>query len=154
LWIDVYQPLPCSLSFLTIRIIYNLEEIYFMKEQPDFASFFNDNKKLAKDYFETRINIYRLRLIGILSRSAGYIIWISISLFLFFLFSMVVTVVAGLWFSDLTGSYIKGFGIVALIILLKIFILTRLRKPLFINPIIRKIIESTQNENTEGPPEF
>ena len=117
-----------------------------MSEFEDLGSFFRENKKLAKEYFDTRLEIYKLKLIRILSRSAGYFIWIIISLFLLFLFIIFLGLVTGFWLSELTGSYVKGFGLTALIILALIIILALLRNVLFVNPIIRNIISRSHDE--------
>jgi len=117
-----------------------------MSEFEDLGSFFRENKKLAKEYFDTCLEIYKLKLIRILSRSAGYFIWIIISLFLLFLFIIFLGLVTGFWLSELTGSYVKGFGLTALIILALIIILALLRNVLFVNPIIRNIISRSHDE--------
>ncbi|MBL7745271.1 MAG: hypothetical protein JNN00_17485 [Chitinophagaceae bacterium] len=126
-----------------------------MPEFDSFGSFFRENKKLVKDYFDTRLDIFRLKMIRIFSKSAGYLIWILISVFLLFLFIIFLGVTTGFWLSSLTGSYTKGFGLTTLVILAVIVILALLRKVLFVNPIIRNIIHraaddsDTENENIE-----
>jgi hypothetical protein len=56
----------------------------------------------------------------------------------------------GLWLSDITGSYIAGFGITTGIILLLIILLTLFRKAFFVNPIIKAFIsQSEENINEE-----
>jgi hypothetical protein len=118
-----------------------------MAEQENLGSFFKENKKLVKEYLDVRLEIYKLQFTKIFSQSAGYFIWIVISLFLLWLFIIFLGIVTGFWLSDLTGSYTKGFGLTTLIILVVILILALLRKPLFVNPIIRKIIQKA-NEKT------
>ncbi|MEI9908205.1 MAG: hypothetical protein WDO71_00130 [Bacteroidota bacterium] len=118
-----------------------------MTEHANLGSFFKENKKWVKDYFDTRLEIFKLKLIRIFSKSAGYFIWIIISLFLVFLFFIFLGLVTGFWLSELTGSYVKGFGLTTLIILAVIIILTLLRKVLFVNPIIRNIINRASHEN-------
>jgi hypothetical protein len=120
-----------------------------MADTENLGGFFKENKKLVKEYLDTRLEIFELKLIRILSKSAGYFIWIIISLFLFFLFIIFLGLVAGLWLSELTGSYVTGFGIITLIILLKIVLLYAFRKTLFVNPIIRTIISKVSNEKAE-----
>ncbi|MBL7738670.1 MAG: hypothetical protein JNK14_05585 [Chitinophagaceae bacterium] len=117
-----------------------------MPEFDNFGSFFRENKKLVKDYFDTRMDIFRLKMIRIASRSAGYLIWIMISLFLLLLFIIFLGITTGFWLSSLTGSYTKGFGLTTLIILAVIIILAALRKALFVNPIIRNIIHRAAEE--------
>lgn len=116
--------------------------------QENFGSFFKENVTLVREYFETRMKIYRLKAIRIIARSAGNFLWIIISLFLFFLFLIFLGVVIGLWLSDVTGSYIEGFAITTGIMLLFIILLTLLRKVLFINPIIKAFI-SRSEENMD-----
>lgn len=122
-----------------------------MAETENLGTFFKDNKKLVKDYFETRLDIYRLKIIRIFSKSAGYFVWIIISLFLLFLFIIFGGLVTGFWLSELTGSYAKGFGLATLIILVIILLLALLRKVLFVNPIIRVIINNADEENEIEP---
>jgi hypothetical protein len=125
-----------------------------MSESENLGSFFRENKKLVKDYFETRLEVFKLRMIRIFSKSAGYFIWILISIFLLFLFIIFLGVTTGFWLSSITGSYTTGFGLTTLIILAVIVILALFRKALFVNPIIRNIIsraaddEDTGKENT------
>jgi hypothetical protein len=124
-----------------------------MDKSENLGSFLKENKKLVKDYFDTRLEIYKLKLIRIFSKSAGYFIWIIISLFLLSLFIIFLGLVAGFWLSNVTGSYTIGFVIVTLVIFVKIILLTLWRKVLFVNPIIRAIIktagEETETENKE-----
>ena len=111
-----------------------------MSEAEDLSSFFKENKKLVKDYLDTRLEIFRLQLVRLFSRSAGYLIWIILSMFLFFLFMVFLGLVTGFWLSEITGSYVQGFGVTTLIMLLVIFLLALMRKVLFVNPIIRQLI--------------
>ena len=111
-----------------------------MTESDNLASFLKENKKLLRAYLETRLEIYKLKMIGVFSRSVGSILWIIISLFLGFLLMVFAGLVTGFWLSDLTGSYVAGFGYTTLIMLGIIILLGLLRKVLFINPIIRKVI--------------
>jgi type IV secretory pathway component VirB8 len=117
--------------------------------QENLGSFFKENSKLLKEYFETRMKIYRLRAIRLLSKSAGYFFWIIISIFLFFLFIIFFGVVLSLWFSKITGSYIAGFSITTGIILLMIILLAIFRKSLFVNPIIKAFISRSEEDSEE-----
>jgi len=107
-------------------------------ENPD--SFFTENKKLVKHYLETRLEIYRLLAIQAFSKSAGYLIWVVVFLLLIFLLTVFIGIATGFWLSWLTGSYTKGFGLTAMLITVVVVIVGLLRKTLFVNPIIRNII--------------
>ena len=111
-----------------------------MRSTDSFQSFFRENKDLAKEYINIRMEIYRLGLIRTVSRSAGFLLWIIISIVLLALFIVFAGIVTGFWFSELTGSYLKGFGLTTLIIVAVIGILALFRRQLFINPLIRSLI--------------
>jgi hypothetical protein len=111
-----------------------------MAEPENFSAFFQENKKLVKDYIDTKLEIYRLRMVRLIAKSAGEIIWIIVSLFLFFLFIIFLGMVTGFWLSDITGSHVKGFGLTTLFILLVILAIALLKKTLFVNPIIHRIV--------------
>ena len=121
-----------------------------MTEKETIGSFFEENKQLAKNYFNIRFEVYRLQLIRGFSKSTGYLLWIIISMILFSFLAIFAGLTIGFWLSSLTGSYVKGFGLTAMIILALIIIVALLRKMLFINPIIRNVIkwvtEETKNE--------
>jgi len=120
-----------------------------MTGNDDLGSFLKENKKLLKDYLDTRLEIFKLKVIRLFSKSAGYLIWIIISLFLFFLLMTFIGLVIGFWLTDVTGSYVKGFGYTTLIMLGVIVILALLRKLLFVNPVIRIIIRRITDTSDE-----
>lgn len=117
--------------------------------QENLDYFFKDNAKLLGEYFNVRLKIYRLYAVRLLSKSAGYFLWIIISLFLLFLFIIFIGIITGLWFSHITGSYITGFSITTGIIFLVIVLLILLRKPLFVNPLIKTFIRQSEEHAVE-----
>ena len=115
-----------------------------MQEQKEgLDSFLTENSKLAREYFETQVEIYRLKSVRLISKSAGYFLWIVISIFLLFLLFVFLGIVGALWLSDITGSFVFGFGMTAMAIMVMVIILALARKVLFINPIIRSIIHQS-----------
>ena len=118
-------------------------------EKETFGTFFNTAKEHSQNWIEARLNVYKLKVIRLLSKIAGNFSWLIISLFLFLLFSMFIGLTIGFWLSSYLGSYTAGFGIVSLLILLKIGILAAFRKRLFINPMIRLMIKQSYNELKE-----
>jgi hypothetical protein len=118
-----------------------------MTEKEDLGSFFKENKKLVKDYLDTRLEIFKLKMIRMISKLGGHFIWIIISLSLIFLLVTFTGLVIGFWLTDLTGSYVKGFGYTTLIMLGIIIFLGLFRKALFVNPIIRRLIRRTMADN-------
>ncbi|HVM87300.1 MAG TPA: hypothetical protein VMT76_03865 [Puia sp.] len=117
-----------------------------MVENESLGSFFNTNKRLAKEYLETRLEIVKLSAIRIASKSAGYLVWLIISLFLVFLVVMFSGLTAGFWLSKLTGSYVSGFGIVTLALVLLFIVLTVFRKKMFLEPLMQIILARASEE--------
>ena len=123
-----------------------------MSQHPNFGDFIQENKTLIKEYVETRIDIVRLEAIRTASKTSGYFVWIVISLFLFFLIAIFAGLVLGFWLSDLTGSFIKGFGITTLIMVVIVIVLALLRKTLFVNPAVKAIISHFHGDDDEQSP--
>lgn len=115
-------------------------------EKETLGTFFNDVKDHSQKWVETKLNVYKLKGIRFFSRIAGNFAWLIISLFLFFILSVFIGLTLGFWLSDYFGSYTAGFGIVTLLILMKIALLAIFRKRLFINPIIRAMIRRSSEE--------
>jgi hypothetical protein len=118
-------------------------------QNDDLGSVIKENIKLGRDYVETRMEIYRLRGIRLLSKMVGYFIWIMISLFLLFILIIFLGLVFGLWMSDVTGSYLKGFSIATLGLILLMLALAVLRKILFVNPFIKAFIRNSKEPAEE-----
>lgn len=121
-----------------------------MPETEDIGTFFRENKKLVKEYLDTRLELYRLTAIRAFSRSSGYLLWTIVSLLLLSLFIIFLGLMTGFWLSEITGSYTRGFGLTALIILVLITLLALFRKALFINPIIRTIINRASDDTAQS----
>ena len=117
--------------------------------QENIGSFFKENAKLLRDYFETRMKVYRLKAIRLIAKSAGNFLWTIILLFLLFLFIIFTGIVVGLWMSAITGSNIAGFSIATGFILLLIILSTAFRKILFINPLIKAFIRHSEENIDE-----
>jgi hypothetical protein len=120
-----------------------------MSDTDNLGSFFRDNKDLLKGYIETRLEIFRLTAIRMISKSAGYLVWIIISLFLLFLIILFAGIVLGFWLSELTHSFVKGFGLTTLILLLIFSVLAIFRKAWFVNPVIQVIIDHSDEDFEE-----
>ncbi|WEK37081.1 MAG: hypothetical protein P0Y53_06170 [Candidatus Pseudobacter hemicellulosilyticus] len=118
--------------------------------QPDnLGSFIRENKTLARNYVETRTEILRLQGIRVLSKSMGLLAWVIIAALLGFLTLIFAGLVLGFWLSDLTDSYVKGFGLTTGVLMLLLVLLVLFREQLFVNPIIRRVIERLQEDRNE-----
>jgi hypothetical protein len=72
-----------------------------------------------------------------------------ISLFLLFSIILFAGIVLGCWLSELVHSYILGFGLTTLLLVLIFAILIAFRKGLFISPIMNTIIRSAVDDMDE-----
>ena len=118
-----------------------------MAKPDNVASFIHENKNLLKEYLETRYEIYRLKAMRSASKTAGYLAWIIISLFLLFLVIIFGGMTLAYWLSGLFDSMVMGFGLTAIIILAVFVLLALLRNQLFINPVIRSIISRSNDDD-------
>jgi len=122
--------------------------------QPDnLGSFISENKTILKEYVETRMEIYRLQSLRIFSKSAGYFAWIIVSLFLAFLIVIFGGLMLGYWFSSMLGSYVKGFGLITLLLIVLFVLLALFRKRLFVDPVVQSIIQRSREEDNAGSDE-
>jgi putative superfamily III holin-X len=121
-----------------------------MAPNPNLGDFVTENKKIMKDYLDIRLEILRLQVVKMFSKAAGYLLWTIISLFLMLLFFIFLFLTMGLWFSQLTDSYIIGFAITTVIILVTVVVITLLRRMLFVNPIVRNTIKQMEKNGTDN----
>lgn len=117
-----------------------------MSQPQNLGSFIAENKHLVKEYLETRLEIYRLQSMRVVAKSAGLIAWIFLSLLLGFLFLLFGGMMVAFWFAGLFHSYVKGFGLVALLILVVFVLIALFRKALFVNPVIQSILQQRIRE--------
>lgn len=115
-----------------------------MNDNDNMASFIKENGRLAKEWADAKMELYRLQAIKAVAKSASYIIWIMIVLFLLFLFIIFCGITAGFWISSELGSYTAGFGIVTTILILIVLPFVGLCKRIFVNPIIRELTGSNK----------
>ncbi|MFI5152285.1 MAG: hypothetical protein ACHQET_03070 [Chitinophagales bacterium] len=120
-----------------------------MQHSENLGSFFMESKPLLKEYLEAKLEIFRLQSVKIISQSAGWLVWLLISLFLLFSIILFAGIVLGCWLSELVHSYILGFGLTTLVLVLIFAFLIAFRKGLFISPIMNTIIRSAVDDMDE-----
>lgn len=120
-----------------------------MSDHGNLKDFFEDSRKLIRDWIDAKLKIYKLRMVKVVSAIGGNLVWMIILLFLASLFIIFAGVTTGYWLSEILGSYVKGFGIVTLFILLLMILLVIFRKALFINPVIKILIRQVMKEEKE-----
>jgi hypothetical protein len=115
-----------------------------MSQPENIGSFIAENKNLLKEYLETRMEIYRLQSTKVAAKSAGMIAWIFLSLLLGFLFLLFGGLMLAYWFAGIFHSYVKGFGVVALLILVVFVVIAAFRRAIFVDPVIQAIIKKSK----------
>ena len=104
-------------------------------------SFFEDTKIKLQQYIQQRILLLQLQATDKISRIASSVISVILLIVVLLFMLLFASITAAFWLTSVTGSFIAGFGIIALFYLLVfLFILIFLRKMLrnlFINKIIR-----------------
>lgn len=121
--------------------------------EPDKSTFFVDLQRLVVDYVKTRLELTQLVAFEKISKIVAYLVIGVILALLFFFGLLFASVVLGIFLSDLMGSPLFGFGIIALIYLLVFIIILVLRNkliaPVIINSIIKILYERSQSDEDE-----
>ena len=98
-----------------------------MMNEPDKSTFFLDLQRLVVDYVKTRLELTQLVAFEKISKIVAYLVIGVILALLFFFGLLFASVVLGLFLSDLLGSPLFGFGIIAVLYLLVFMIILALR---------------------------
>lgn len=117
--------------------------------QPN-ENYFEDTYKLLKKYSDDRLLLVKIQATKKTGKLISRLVFVGISVVLFFFMLLFLSFMLGYYFADLTDSLIYGFGIVAGIYFV-IFLLFRL---LFRNFISVKIMDMVTNiffDNTDEP---
>ena len=114
------------------------------KQEP---GYFEQTGQMFEEYVRNRLMLLKLRATEKTARLA--------SLMLAFLILLFISMMAGYYFAEVTGSLFYGFGIVALIYVVLFVIVFLLRKkyfdPFITNTIVRVFFDKTaDDEQSEG----
>ena len=116
--------------------------------------FYQENKKLLNEYLETRLQIFKLSSVKVLSKTISMLVLISIISFMF-LFFMLFLVIAFSWFmADVLRSNAMGFLCGGAVFLIIILISIIFRNALFVNPFIRLFIHSSLSDEEDEEDEY
>lgn len=116
--------------------------------------FFIRLKEELLAYVQLRFELFRIATYEKIAKITAYLVSGLMLTSLFFFFAIFGSLTAGYYFSELTGSIIQGFGIIAVFYLFLLIMLIAFRKQLFEKMIINKVIEilaehddKTENKN-------
>ena len=122
------------------------------KQEP---GYFEQTGQMFEEYVRNRLMLLKLRATEKTARLASLLVIFLVLMMLAFLILLFISMMAGYYFAEVTGSLFYGFGIVALIYVVLFVIVFLLRKkyfdPFITNTIVRVFFDKTaDDEQSEG----
>lgn len=117
------------------------------------GNFFGETQQLVEDYVKNRLLLFKLQTAEKSAKLVSLVFTGLILALLCFFILFFLSIMAGYYFAEKTGSMFYGFGIVTGIYLLLFFLLLYLRKN-FLNKyisdtVIRIFFDSTDDDNDD-----
>lgn len=114
-------------------------------------TFFEETRTLVEDYVEDRILLFKLQA-GEKAAKLVSKVYIGLAIgLLMFIVLLIITVIAGYFLAFLTGNFIVGFGIIAALYVILIFVLYFMHKRFLgkrvMNAFIKLIFEKKEETN-------
>lgn len=136
-------------KFINFKLIIQAMAATDKSSADNLSDFYQENKKLVNAYLETRVEIFKLTSIKVLSKMLSTLLLIFITSFIL-LFFMLFLVISFSWFmSDILGSASMGFLCGGILFLLIMLICIVFRKPFFVNPFIRLFLKASLQEEID-----
>jgi hypothetical protein len=110
-----------------------------MDEQKDF--FIDELKDEITDYARLRIELFKVTSYEKIAKITAVVFTVLMITILVFFVSVFGSIMAGFYFSELTGSRISGFGIVAGFYLILLMVMVAFRKNIIEKLIINQMID-------------
>ena len=107
---------------------------------PEEQNYFKDTRRRLRQYVQQRTLLLRLQATEKASRVAAALITTALVAIIGIFLLIFVSITAGLWLADVTGSFAAGFGIVALFYLLAFLFVILFMKKMLQNFFINKFI--------------
>lgn len=130
--------------------------MYKKTEEPeDLKQFAENMEELIREYISLQKQTARLTAIQYLAKAGGAVLDGVIGFILLCMVLLFGAITMGFWLSRLTGSYVSGFGLLSLILLVIAIILHLCRKILFVNPVLHNLVKKlyagsgSQNKSNE-----
>lgn len=109
-------------------------------EEPSVEQFADTLKEQLTEYIELRVDLFKASSVERLSKAAGQMITALVIMVLVFFIILFSSMVAGFYFSELFGSLLKGFGLVALGYFFLFIMVLLFRKKMIQIPVVNSII--------------
>lgn len=114
-------------------------------------TFFEETRNLVEGYVEDRILLFKLQTGEKIAKMVSSLYIMFIIGLLLFVILLILTVIAGYFLAFLTDNFIIGFGIVAVIYVILIFIVYSMHKKFLgkrvMNSVIKLIFENKDETN-------
>ncbi|HTJ12176.1 MAG TPA: phage holin family protein [Dinghuibacter sp.] len=117
--------------------------------------FFAETEELIERYIKDRLLLIRIDAAEKGAKLAAHFVTGMLLAVLFFFIIMFLSIMAGYYFSEVTGSQFYGFGIIAGFYVLVFAVLLAIRKryifPFLINLVIKTVFDQN-NDEEDGQP--
>jgi uncharacterized membrane protein YdjX (TVP38/TMEM64 family) len=110
-----------------------------MKKQD---SFFTDTRNELEAYLQDRLLLIKLQTVEKTSQVAGKLFSALIIALLSFFILLFISIMAGYFFAQVTGSLYIGFGIVAAFYIILLLVVLKLRKQVIERRVTDEIIQT------------
>ncbi len=111
--------------------------------------FFAESKKKLEQYVKDRLLLLKMQAVEKISQVAAKLFSALVIAMLTFFVLLFISIMAGYFFADLTGSFYIGFGIVAALYLLLLLLVLKFRKAWIEKKVTDEIIETVFDKTND-----
>ncbi len=117
------------------------------------SSFFKETRQHLEQYIKDRVLLLKLQMVEKVSQFTGLLFTGLTLVLLAFFILLFLSIMAGYFFADVTGSLYIGFGIVSVIYTLLFITIIKLRKKVIekfiVDAVIKIFIEKPDEDNED-----
>jgi len=117
-----------------------------MASTEDIGGFLQENKEMIRDYVDTRAELFKLQAVRMAARTVSMLAVVGIVAMLALFVVLFLGMSLSFWLSAVLNNQVAGFAITGGLFVLLLAIVILLRKPLFLNPLVKAIIRETLSE--------
>lgn len=115
----------------------------------NFKDYFAETRKLIFRYLEVRGRLLLLDMVGKASKALGLVLTIILTFLFFFFVILFLGFLFAYWMADVTGSFLCGFALTALLFLVLMIILLIFKKVLIQRPLAGMLVRELVEEINE-----
>jgi len=117
-----------------------------MASTEDIGGFLQENKDMIRDYVDTRAELFKLQAVRMTARTVSMLAVVGIVSMLALFVVLFLGMSLSFWLSGVLNNQVAGFAITGSLFVLLLALVILLRKPLFLNPLVKAIIRETLSE--------